>query len=97
MNPNITKMNAILNHFRVISVESFRILPQSELRDLEGVYFQDRMIFLSGVLELLTPGLTVGKRGYKYEYLVRKYAHLYNIPTKTIIIDGRIHIGTYQY
>jgi hypothetical protein len=90
-------MNAILNHFRVISVESFRILPQMEYRTLEGVYFQDRMIFLSGLLEMLLPHIAIGVPPvpkYKYEYIKRKYEPVYNVPTRAVLIDPEVHIET---
>jgi len=53
VNPNITKMEIILNHFRVFSIEAFRYMPQFDLRDIYGNYFEDRLIFLMTIIEIV--------------------------------------------
>jgi hypothetical protein len=37
--PKVELLEHILNHFRVISVEAFRYIPQNDLRDIHGRYF----------------------------------------------------------
>ena len=39
VNPNYQKMEKILNHFRIFSVEHFRFIPQFDLRNYHGKYF----------------------------------------------------------
>ena len=51
----IDKANGILNHMRVFSVNAFMFISQTEWRDVYGVYFQDRIIVLGSLLELLVP------------------------------------------
>jgi len=46
-------MEGILNHFRIFAIESFRYLPQYDLRDMFGLYYEDRFIFLMSLLELI--------------------------------------------
>ena len=36
----------ILNHFRVFSIESFKTIPQFQMRDMYGRYHPDRVIVL---------------------------------------------------
>lgn len=43
----------ILNHMRIVSVDSFRLIPQFELRDVHGGYLNDRLIFLMDLLEMV--------------------------------------------
>lgn len=38
---------------RIFSVESFRYIPQFDLRDIHGKYFEDRLIFLMTLLEMI--------------------------------------------
>ena len=53
INPNIAKMEGIMNHFRIFAIESFRYLPQFDWMDMYGEYFEDRFIFLMSLLELI--------------------------------------------
>ena len=55
LNPKLEIINGIINHLRVISIDAFRYIPQFELRDPYGVYFEDRIIILSTLLEMLAP------------------------------------------
>ena len=50
--PKTAKMAGILNNFRIFAIECFRYLPQFDWRDIEGEYFEDRLIFLMSLLEL---------------------------------------------
>ncbi len=38
---------------RVFAIESFRYIPQFDLRDIHGKYFEDRLIFLMTLLEMI--------------------------------------------
>ena len=51
VNPNLEKLKSILNHLRVFSIDGFRYIPQTDLRDIYGNYFKDRLIFLMTMLE----------------------------------------------
>lgn len=53
--PKLKQMNGIINNLRIFSIEAFRYIPQFELRDPYGIYFEDRIIILSTLLELLVP------------------------------------------
>ena len=51
MNPNLTKLNGILNHFRVFSVQTFKHIPKVLMTDIYGNYFEDRTIFLMDLID----------------------------------------------
>ena len=50
-NPNFGKLNTILNHFRVFSVQSFKQLPKDLMVDIFGKYYEDRVIFLMDLID----------------------------------------------
>jgi hypothetical protein len=52
VNPKLDLMRHFLNHFRIFAIETFRLIPQFQLRDLYGYYFKDRIIFLMDLLEI---------------------------------------------
>ena len=58
VNPNKPKLNYILNHLRVFSIEAFRYIPQHQHRDMYGQYFEDRTIFLMTLLEMIRTEIT---------------------------------------
>jgi len=37
--PKIEKMEVMVNHLRIFSIETFRYIPQMDLRDIFGNYF----------------------------------------------------------
>ncbi len=43
----------MLNHMRVFAIESFRYIPQFDLRDIRGKYFEDRLIFEMTLFEMI--------------------------------------------
>ena len=51
VNPNMTKLNGILNHFRVFSVQTFKHIPKVLMVDIFGKYFEDRTIFLMDLID----------------------------------------------
>ena len=83
VNRNITKMEAILNHFRVFSVECFRLIPQFDLRDYYGQYFGDRIIFVMSLIEMVLADLNLPR----LHYLCKKYAAQFNIPNALTVIS----------
>jgi hypothetical protein len=91
--PNITKMETILNHFRVFAIESFRYLPQFDLRDMEGVYFKDRMIFLMTFLEMVRNPI----HEPAYLYNLKKFSHIWNAPRKAVIVPGQALLHIFRW
>ena len=47
----MAKLNGILNHFRVFSVQSFKQIPKDEMVDIFGKYYEDRIIFLMDLVD----------------------------------------------
>ena len=88
MDPQIFKLESILNTMRIFSVESFRNIPQFDLRDIHGRYFGDRLIFLMTLLEMVRSELN----DPEIFYLVKRYSSLWNVPTKAIFIDDSMWI-----
>ena len=43
----------MINHFRVFSVETFKAIPQFAMRDWNGKYYKDRLIFLMDFHDLI--------------------------------------------
>ena len=51
--PMMMKLEPMLNNFRIFSVESFLIIPQSDLRDIFGRYYEDRLIITMILMEMI--------------------------------------------
>lgn len=82
----------ILNHLRVFSIESFRYIPQFDLRDIYGRYFEDRIIFLMTLLEMV---------GYRISqphmhYLAKKYSHLFSVPGRVTALPASTFLRVLQ-
>jgi len=82
--PDITKLNAILNHMRVFAIESFRFIPQFDLRNIHGKYFNDRLIFLMTLLEMIRTEI----HEPRMLYLIKKYSSEWNVPRKMVILQN---------
>jgi hypothetical protein len=88
VHPNYAKIEGVLNHMRVFAIESFRYIPQFDLRDIQGVYFKDRMIFLMTLLEMIRTEI----REPHYLYLLKRYSSTWNAPRRAVIIQNDITI-----
>jgi hypothetical protein len=99
INPKINKMNGMLNHIRVFSIEAFRYVPQLEWRDTYGVYMQDRIIIFETLLELLAKHEKVNKpeHRHKFLYMKRRYADLFHFPSIAVIIGPEVTINAMRY
>ena len=51
--PKLDMMKHMINHFRVFSVETFKAIPQFAMRDWNGKYYKDRLIFLMDFHDLI--------------------------------------------
>lgn len=80
------QLESILNHMRVFSVESFRYIPQFDLRNIHGEYFSDRLIFLMTLLEMIRTEINEAP----YFYVIKQNAHLWNVPRRAVIINQNI-------
>jgi hypothetical protein len=88
VNPNVEKLESILNTMRIFSVESFRYIPQFDLRDINGKYFGDRLIFLMTLLEMIRSDLN----NAEILYLIKRYSSLWNVPSRAIFINQTMWI-----
>lgn len=53
LNPKLNLLKNITNHLRLFSVEVYKFLPQFDLRDSYGNYYEDRLIFLMSFLDMI--------------------------------------------
>jgi hypothetical protein len=83
VNPNVEKLESILNTMRIFSVESFRYIPQFDLRDINGIYFRDRLIFLMTLLEMIRSDLD----NPQMLYIIKRYSSTWNIPSRAVFIN----------
>jgi hypothetical protein len=99
MNPKIDKMNGILNHMRIFSVNAFRYIPQLEWRDVYGVYLQDRIIILGILLELLPQHWQIRNPDFRHKFIYtkRKFADIFHFPTRSALLDSSVWIRTLSY
>ena len=86
--PNLKVMENIINHMRVFAIESFRYIPQFDLRDIFGSYHSDRLIFLMTLIELTNCQFN----DPRMKYIVKKYAHLWNVPFAKVILNPSVAI-----
>ena len=85
----MTKLKSIVNHMRVFAIESFRFIPQFDLRNIHGKYFNDRLIFLMTLLEMIRTEI----HQPRMLYLIKKYSPIWNVPRKMAIVrNGGIRI-----
>lgn len=68
---------------RIFSVESFKYIPQFDLRDIQGNYFNDRLIFLMTLLEMIRTEIN----DPNYLYVIKRYSSEWNVPRKAVIIN----------
>ena len=86
--PNIEKMEKVINHLRVFSIEAFRYIPQMDLRDIFGNYFEDRLVFLMTLLEMVRAGINLPF----HFYLAKKYIHTMDIPASFYYVSPAVHL-----
>ena len=82
------KLEAILNHMRVFAIESFRFIPQFDLRDINGKYFNDRLIFLMTLLEMIRTDISE----YNYLFIIKRYRDVWNVPRKVILLTKTVNL-----
>ena len=88
VNPNMRKLNLILRHFRVFSIDAFRYIPQTDLRDVYGNYFKDRLIFLMTLLEIVRDPV----ESYRNFFHIKKYWHVWDTPRKMQFIHQTYYL-----
>ena len=91
LSPKTKKMEGILNNFRVFAIESFRYLPQFDLRDMYGWYYENRLIFLMSLLELIKDPKT---EQFSHLYIFKKYAPVFNAAQKATLVSREVRILT---
>ena len=86
VSPMIKNLHGILNHMRIFAIESFRYIPQFNLRNINGEYFEDRLIFLMTLLEIVRTKI----EDPIYLYLGKKYQHSWNMPRRLIFLNDTV-------
>ena len=92
-NPKIIKLESILNLLRIFAIESFRYIPQFDLRNIHGEYFKDRIIFLMTLLEMVRTPFTEPN----YHYIIKKYSSVWNVPRRAILIKNSTKLKIHQW
>jgi hypothetical protein len=93
VNPDIAKMEAILNHMRVFAIESFRYIPQFDLRDIQGNYFKDHTIFLMTLLEMVRTDIIEPR----FLYIIKKYSSQWNAPRRAAIVPHQAILKIFRW
>ena len=70
------------NHLRTFAVETYKFLPQFDMRDPYGNYYDDRIIFVMSFYDMVRDSL---EGDDEKAYVVKKYAPKFNIPRKISI------------
>jgi len=86
LNPDLPRMKEMLNHLRVFSVEAYKFLPQFDLRDSYGNYYEDRLIFIMSFYDMVRDALDSDVD----IYTVRKYAPKFDIPQKIVLSENAV-------
>ena len=77
------QLKHMINHFRVFSVETFKTIPQFAMRDWNGKYHKDRLIFLMDFHDLI----------HRYFansldlFTIKRNAHIWNVPRSINILN----------
>jgi hypothetical protein len=77
-------MKEMVNHLRVFSVECYKFLPQFDLRDSYGNYFEDRIIFIMSFYDLIREPIGTDVQAF----IVKKYASVFDIPQRIVLSEN---------
>jgi hypothetical protein len=94
-------LNEVLNHLRVFHSDCYKIIPQFELRTHDGVYFNDRFVFLEHFM-IMVRNLTYIHddteipHKQRVKWFIKSNSHLYDVPN-SIVIDHDLVIITDQW
>jgi len=78
----------MVNHLRIFSIGVFRYIPQMDLRDIFGKYFEDRLVFLMTLLEIVRFPLDMPF----HFYLAKKYNQIMDIPVNYYFVSSQIFL-----
>lgn len=67
-------------------MEVYKFLPQFDLRDSYGNYYEDRIIFLMSFLDMIREEIS----SISALYVIKKYANKFNVPRKMVLAEGVI-------
>ena len=70
VNPKLDMMENMTNHLRIFSVEVYKFLPQFDLRDPYGNFYEDRLIFIMSFYDMVRDSI----EGDEKTYVIKKYA-----------------------
>ena len=82
-------MKEMLNHLRAFSVEHYKFLPQFDLRDSYGNYYEDRLIFIMSFFDMVRDPLESDVN----IYCIKKTAPKFDIPQR-IVLSEQVTINT---
>ena len=91
--PKLRKIEAILNHFRIISIEAFRFIPQFDLRDVYGRYYKSRLIVSMILLEMIS----LPRSDSEMVFLARRNAEVWNIPRKGVVVSHHVKLRVQEW
>jgi hypothetical protein len=89
VNPDLEMMKNMSNHLRVFSVEVYKFLPQFDMRDPYGDFYEDRLIFVMSFYDIVRDPFDDEEKNY----VVKKYAPQFNIP-KRIAMARNVSVVT---
>ena len=82
-------MKNMSNHLRVFSIEIYKFLPQFDMRDPYGNFYEDRLIFIMSFYDMVRDSFDDNEKAY----IIKKYAPKFNIP-KRIVLARTVSIST---